>query len=72
MFDVYLRAMLDSGDLSDVTFLVGGTEVKAHSQILGAASDVFEAMFQHDTQDRRTGRITVQDVDASAFKEMLR
>ncbi|XP_034251392.1 speckle-type POZ protein-like [Thrips palmi] len=67
-----LKALLDSGELSDVTFVVGGEEIKAHSQILGACSDVFKAMFQHDTLDRRTGRVTVADDIPEAFKEMLR
>ncbi|XP_034255394.1 uncharacterized protein LOC117653678 isoform X2 [Thrips palmi] len=67
-----LQAMLDSGALSDVSFLVGDEEVKAHRVVLGAASDVFKAMFETDTQDSRTGRIHVEDSQADAFRAMLR
>ena len=66
------QAMLSSGSMSDVKFLVGGEEIAAHSQILGAVSDVFQAMFTVDTQDRRTGRVTVWDAQPVVFREMLR
>ena len=34
--------------MSDITFLVRGTEIHAHKAILATASAVLEAMFQPD------------------------
>lgn len=34
-------SMLESGQLSDVTFLVEGHTIRAHSQILSARSEIF-------------------------------
>uniref|UniRef100_A0A183CS18 BTB domain-containing protein n=1 Tax=Globodera pallida TaxID=36090 RepID=A0A183CS18_GLOPA len=47
----------------------------AHSQILMAASDVFEAMFPFDARNRdpskETKPVEVPDVEVGAFKAML-
>lgn len=69
-----LQSLLDSGRMSDVTFEVGNDAeaVLAHSQVLAAASDVFEAMFTANTRDKKTRRVKVPDADFVCFKEMLR
>ncbi|KAL3076944.1 hypothetical protein niasHT_040171 [Heterodera trifolii] len=72
----------DEEEAADVHFLVGegdGKEtVPAHKVILKHASDVFEAMFRFDSQNANAQNasancpVVVPDVEAEAFKVMLR
>jgi BTB/POZ domain len=43
-----MSSLLTTGTMSDITFLVRGTEIHAHKAILATASAVLEAMFQPD------------------------
>lgn len=56
----------------DVQFCFdGGKQIGAHSNILAAASPVFSAMFQHDMQEARSGKVNILDVQPNIFKEFL-
>jgi len=61
-----------SGDLSDITFTVGGTDFPAHRVILSARSEVFRAMFKAGGVEATTGQISIPDIDPVAFKQLLR
>ncbi|KAL3123359.1 hypothetical protein niasHT_009502 [Heterodera trifolii] len=72
-----MKEVLDSGEYSDVQFLI----VTAHRAILSSASDVFKTMFRYDVQnlknsfgkDHATKKdpILVPDIEIEAFKAML-
>ncbi|XP_046381780.2 BTB/POZ domain-containing protein 6-like isoform X1 [Haliotis rufescens] len=64
--------MLDTEDLSDVTFRVGSDEqvVRAHRYVLVSRSCVFHAMFCGPLAE--TGEVTIPDIEADIFKEFLR
>uniref|UniRef100_A0A183CCD7 BTB domain-containing protein n=1 Tax=Globodera pallida TaxID=36090 RepID=A0A183CCD7_GLOPA len=81
-----MKHLLSAGNnVADVHFLVGeGTEkelLSAHTQILLAASDVFETMFRFDAQNAKAAvgtahskeikPVEVPDVEVGAFKAML-
>ena len=55
-----------------MVLLVGSTEMKAHKNILAARSKVFAAMFEHDCLEKQQSRVTITDVAADVFGELLR
>ncbi|KAL3093048.1 hypothetical protein niasHS_004437 [Heterodera schachtii] len=79
-----LKLMLSTGEYADVQFLVGDGDAKellsAHKLILNLASDVFKAMFRFDAKKEQGKNastnypavVEVPDVEAAAFKVMLR
>ncbi|KAL3120065.1 hypothetical protein niasHT_003317 [Heterodera trifolii] len=83
-----MKLLLSTAKFADTHFLVGQNDKKelvlAHRAILSASSDVFEAMFQKEATENANGKICgktsaekdgpmlVPDVDAEAFKVMLR
>ncbi|XP_048245035.1 BTB/POZ domain-containing protein 6-like isoform X1 [Haliotis rufescens] len=64
--------MLNTEDLSDVTFRVGSEKqvVRAHRYVLVSRSCVFHAMFCGPLAE--TGEVTIPDIEADIFKEFLR
>ncbi|KAL3075670.1 hypothetical protein niasHS_012500 [Heterodera schachtii] len=79
-----MKLLLSTAKFADAHFLVGKYDEKelvpAHRNILSASSEVFEAMFQKEATENANGTIAsaekdallVPDVDAEAFKVMLR
>ena len=65
------RALLDSKDRSDATFVVDSKEFPVHKAIVCARSAVFEAMFTHDLKEKATGRVDIEDIDAETFQALL-
>lgn len=57
---------------ADVTFIVGGETIKAHSQILCARSEVFERQFNGSLRESVTKEVLVEDCDAVTFTAMLK
>lgn len=68
----HMGALLDSGNFSDVTLCTNGREFKAHKAILAARSPVFGAMFEHEMEESRKGRVEISDIDPDVFHEMLK
>ena len=63
---------MDSGLFSDVCLCAGGREFKAHKAILATRSPVFGAMFEHEMEESRKGRVEISDIDPDVFQELLR
>ena len=64
--------LLDTGLLSDVSLILAdGKHFKGHKAILAARSPVFGAMFEHEMEERKNGRVQILDVESDVFKEML-
>ncbi|KAL3115177.1 hypothetical protein niasHT_016633 [Heterodera trifolii] len=80
-----MKEILDSGEYSDVQFLVGKGDkkeiVSAHRVILSVASDVFQTMFRYNEQNSKSAigkdhatlkePILVPDIEIGAFKTIL-
>ena len=64
-------SLLESGAHSDVVFKVGSSRFPAHKVILSARSEVFAAMFAHDTKENRTNEVDIIDCHPDIFKELL-
>ena len=56
---------------SDVTLHCQGQEFSFIKLVLASQSEVFEAMFTHDTKGRRTSSVEIKDVTADTVKAML-
>lgn len=66
-----LGNLLKHGELSDVILCSGDCEIKAHRAILAARSPVFKAMFNHDLEETKTGRVELEDEEPAVIREML-
>merc|ERR1712083_813673 len=66
-----LLSLLGDGKCSDVTFIVEGVHMKAHSQILCARSEVFDRQLNGGMRESVSKEVVVQDCDAVSFKAML-
>ncbi|XP_047063708.1 BTB/POZ and MATH domain-containing protein 2-like [Lolium rigidum] len=67
----HLERILENGTCVDVTFLVGGSEFKAHSLILAARSPVFEAQLFGTMRNKNTQHIVVDDMEPAIFEMLL-
>lgn len=67
-----LGDLYDNQKFSDVTLSVNGKEFQAHKAILAARSPVFEAMFQHEMEERKQNRVAITDMSHEVMQEMLR
>ncbi len=48
-----------------------GRHVGGHIPILANRNPVFAAMFNHDMQEKKTGKVVTKDIQPEIFKEML-
>lgn len=63
--------------MRDVEFFIGPTKddsvrIPAHKFILITASPVFKTMFEVDFVERKTGKVFIDDIKPSTFKQVLR
>ena len=67
-----MNYMLQNELMCDVTFHVGAnrTPIKAHTFMLASASPVFYSMF--DGPMAETGDVSIPDIEANIFKDMLK
>lgn len=66
-----MLSALESGKGSDVTFIVEGEAIKAHSLILCCRSEVFDRQLNGGLRESVSREIVVQDCDPLAFKTLL-
>ena len=66
----YIREV-DLLKFSDVTLHCQGQEFSFIKLVLASQSEVFEAMFTHDTKGRRTSSVEIKDVAADTVKALL-
>ena len=57
---------------ADVIIRVGGKDIPTTEAILRAKSDVFAAMFTHDTKEKQTGIVEISDFSFQVVQEMVR
>ncbi|XP_020165958.1 BTB/POZ and MATH domain-containing protein 1-like [Aegilops tauschii subsp. strangulata] len=71
--DLYdnLGKLLESGEEADVIFKVKRESFSAHKIVLAMRSPVFKVELYGPMSDKRTGRITVKDMQPAVFKALL-
>jgi len=67
-----LGGLFENSQFADVVLFCGGREFQCHKAILAARSQVFQAMFEHDMEEKKSSRVEVKDVEADVMAEMLR
>lgn len=65
-------SLLDTCENSDVTFIVEGRCLKAHSQILCARSEVLERQLHSGMRESVSKEIVVDDCEVTTFKAFLK
>ena len=67
------KDMLKLGaDSADIVLICEEKEFPVHKLILGARSDVFSAMFQHEgTRETKTNQVKIDDTDAKTVQRFL-
>jgi speckle-type POZ protein len=68
----HFEELFNNMPLSDVHFRIGEREFPAHKVILGARSNVFEAMFKHSSKEQSTNQVNIEDIKPEVFQELLR
>jgi speckle-type POZ protein len=64
-------ALLQDGRHTDITFVVQGKELRAHSLVLMARSAVFEKELSCGMRESEERRVIVDDIDTATFQAML-
>ena len=67
----HLGNLLNSGQMSDITLVIKGEELKAHKLILSARSPVFAQMFAANGTDNPVSRLKIEECKANTFKAFL-
>jgi len=67
-----LGGLFENSQFADAVLYCGGREFQCHKAILAARSQVFQAMFEHDMEEKKNSRVEVKDVEADVMAEMLR
>jgi speckle-type POZ protein len=67
-----LEELYESKKFSDVVINVGGREFQAHKNILATRSKVFSAVFEHQTTEKLSNNVVIEDIDPDVFEEILR
>lgn len=65
------RQLLQKGVESDACLVVSGKEFPVHRCVLRSRSTVFEAMFSHETTEKESGRVLINDLDPESFGDFL-
>ncbi|ESN98578.1 hypothetical protein HELRODRAFT_101749 [Helobdella robusta] len=67
-----LGLLFERSQFSDTTLHVQDKQFPVHKAILAARSVVFNAMFEHEMEERKQNRVEITDVDQDVLYEMLR
>lgn len=57
---------------SDICFVIGGQEIRAHKFILSARSPVFAAMFNTEMKESTENRAEIRDISSDVFEALVR
>ncbi|KAG5454414.1 Kelch-like protein 12, variant 2 [Clonorchis sinensis] len=66
-----LNEQRQQNQLCDVIFQVGPKQINAHRAVLAAGSDYFCNLFEENTNDTRSGTLTVPEFDEGVFTSLI-
>lgn len=66
-----LKDLFSNKESCDTVLLVKDKEFKVHRALLIARSPVFAAMFRHNTAEKQTGTVIINDCDPDSFEAFL-
>ena len=70
-FQIDIKPLFNSPEMSDVRFLVDGQTVYGHKFVLAMGSPVFKSMFYGELKEQREV-IEIKDLTSVGFKNALR
>ena len=65
------KLFLDQNNCDVHFYFDNGKKIGAHIIILKLRSPVFAAMFEHEMEEKATGRVHIQDIDPDIFNQLL-
>eukprot|EP00026_Physarum_polycephalum_P003875 Phypoly_transcript_03891.p1 GENE.Phypoly_transcript_03891~~Phypoly_transcript_03891.p1 ORF type:complete len:679 (+),score=149.56 Phypoly_transcript_03891:32-2038(+) len=68
---IELARFLETGEFSDISFLVGGEVFKAHKLILCAQCPPFRSMLESNWREKQFSEIPLEDISKNAFRHFL-
>jgi speckle-type POZ protein len=71
-FTTPMERLFEDMKFSDVTLSVLGRQFQAHKCILTSSSKVFSAMFEHQTKEKLSNHVKIEDIQPEVFNELLR
>uniref|UniRef100_A0A914X684 Uncharacterized protein n=1 Tax=Plectus sambesii TaxID=2011161 RepID=A0A914X684_9BILA len=66
-----LETLYKDGRLTDFTIVVGDKDLPAHRAVLSARSPMFAGMLEAHTDESKSGRVVIPDVDYEVMQELL-
>ncbi|KJH49454.1 BTB/POZ domain protein [Dictyocaulus viviparus] len=66
-----LESIFKDSKLSDFVIVVGDREIPVHKVVLSARSPVFAAMLEPHTEEAKTNRVVLEDMDYEVMHELL-
>jgi speckle-type POZ protein len=68
----HMYKLLNTREMSDVTFVVKGEKINAHKNILVAASSVMAAVFNGENfKEGQSNTVEIEDIDHKVFEQLL-
>lgn len=68
-----LASLFEKKKHCDMTIIAkDNVQIPCHKAILISRSDVFEAMFDHETKEKKSNEVDIDDLEPIVLKEMLR
>jgi len=67
----HINSLYQSGKYSDCIVVCGDEVFKCHKNILASRSTVFDAMLSHEMEEKKSGRIVIEDLDVDIVQGML-
>lgn len=68
---IQLSKRLTPEKYPDMYLVSGKTRFPCHKHMLAACSDVFDAMFSHDSNERKTNRVIIRDLKPNALRKFI-
>ena len=68
----FFETWIELFQFADAVLHCGGRDFQCHKAILAARSQVFEAMFKYDMEEKKSSRVEVKDCEPEVMAEMLR
>lgn len=63
-----LKSMYNLGFLSDFIVSCGEAEFACHKLVLAARSDVFKAMLENETEEKKNNKVEIRDASPEAVR----
>jgi speckle-type POZ protein len=67
----HLLKLLDNQSMADITFIVKGEKIRAHSVIISLASPILGAMLKQ-AKGSESNTLEIEDIDPGVFHQLLR